>query len=109
MQIALNNVEVSSEHILRLKKDAEQENDRVFTGEEHNKVVTCAEDLLDTCKDFKTLLQVPTYTYTHAHIVPIMSIFLTRRTNSHWYSDTSSNSAPPSTIESDHCSTSVSE
>lgn len=53
----LNNLEVSSEYILKLRKEMEIECKKIFSGLEP-KVVTCLDELTETSTAFKKMLQV---------------------------------------------------
>lgn len=57
VQVVLNNLEVSSEYTLQLKKEIETECERIF-GTLDAKVKSCCDDLSDTSEGFKKLLQV---------------------------------------------------
>ena len=53
----LNNLEVSSEHILKLKKEIENDCTATF-GKIEAKIQSCCDDLGEVSKNFKNILQV---------------------------------------------------
>lgn len=59
IQVSLNNLEVSSEYILKLRKEIESECSRVFTSVDV-KIKSCLDDITETSNAFKKVLQVGT-------------------------------------------------
>lgn len=53
----LNNLEVSSEYIVKLKKEVETESQRIFNGNDP-KLKSCLDDLQESSTNFKRVLQV---------------------------------------------------
>ena len=53
----LNNVEVSAEYIIKLKKEMESESARIFQGNDP-KLKSCYDDLQEASNNFKRVLQV---------------------------------------------------
>jgi len=58
MQMVLNNLEVSSEYIIKLKAELEAECHIFTENTQREKIKSCLHDLTETSKNYKQLLQV---------------------------------------------------
>lgn len=70
--VTLNNLEVSSDNILKLKKDLEVECERIlaFTEPSKLKLESCLADLMNTSNIFKGLLQEGIYQLCSTAVIP---------------------------------------